>query len=98
MKRQLAISIAQSLRSYSQGEERADAIAARLWPRFAAVTGATDADRPHLRDALAGLCCQDEGRMEAALRRLSMPALEVVMELGENWSEDRVFEEGRKGQ
>ena len=98
MKRQLAISIAQSLRSYSQGEERADAIAARLWPQFAAATGVTDADRPHLRDALAGLCCQDEGRMEAALGRLSHDALGVVMKLGENWSEDRVYEEGRKGQ
>ena len=94
MNKRLAVEIARGLRAYSESEEQAETLAAELWPRLVAA-GAIPEDRDHWRDALAGLFTKDEGRMEAALGRLSPPVLEAVMGLTGEWCASKTREEGR---
>ena len=93
MNKRLAVEIARGLRAYSESEGQAEALAEELWPRLVAA-GAIPEDRDHLCDALAGLFTKDEGRMEAALGKLSPPAVEVVMKLSAEWCASKAREEG----
>jgi len=93
MNKRLAVEIARGLRAYSESEGQAETLAAELWPRLVAA-GAIPEDRDHWRDALAGWFTKDEGRMEAALGKLSMPANEAVMEVAGEWCASKTREEG----